>query len=155
MANTYTQLFIHVIFVVQGRLNLIPEMNKDELFKYITGTIKKKGHKVFVINGMRDHIHLLIGLDPQESLSSLVKEIKRCSSLFINDKKWMKGKFEWQSGYAAFTYSKSQISTVCKYIENQEAHHKRKTFREEYIEMLKKFEVKYDERYIFDDVTDM
>ena len=135
MANTYTQLFIHLIFVVKGRENLIPPKFKDELYKYITGIIKEKGHKLFSINGMRDHLHLLIGLEPDEALSDLIKEIKRCSSKFINGKNWIVGKFEWQSGFAAFSYSKSQISSVCRYIE-----------------MLKKFAVDYNEKYIFEEV---
>ena len=101
---------------------------------------------------MADHIHILIGLNPIESLSALMKEVKRVSSLYINQNNWVKGKFEWQSGYGAFSYSKSQVTTVCKYIENQEIHHKRKTFREEYLEMLEKFEVEYDDKYIFEDV---
>jgi REP element-mobilizing transposase RayT len=152
MANTYTQIFIHIVFVVKGRQNLIPNQNKVELNKYIAGIIKEKGHKLYIINGMSDHIHLLIGYNPVESLSELLKEIKRCSSIFINKNKWVKGKFEWQSGYGAFSYSKSQIDKVYKYIENQEKHHKNRTFREEYIELIKKFEIEYDERYIFEDV---
>jgi putative transposase len=152
MANTFTQLFIHVIFAVKGRQNIIPSQNQEELFKYITGIIKNKGNKLFIINGMPDHFHLLLGLNPDNSLSSFVKEIKRCSSLFINSNKWIKGKFEWQTGYGAFSYSKSQIDQVYKYIENQKKHHKQRTFREEYIILLKNFEIKYDEKYIFDEI---
>ena len=152
MANTYTQIFIHIVFAVKGRQNLIPVKNKEELYKYIAGTIKEKGHKLFIVNGMPDHVHILIGYNPIEALSSLVKEIKRCSSMFINTNKWVVGKFEWQAGYGAFSYSKSQIENVYKYIENQELHHKKKTFREEYIELLKKFEVEFDVKYIFEDV---
>jgi REP element-mobilizing transposase RayT len=152
MANTYTQIFIHIVFVVKGRQNLILTENRDELYKYIAGIIKEKGHKLYIVNGMSDHIHVLIGYNPVEALSELLKEIKRCSSIFINNNKWVKGKFEWQSGYGGFSYSKSQIDKVYKYIENQEKHHKKRTFREEYIELLKKFEVEYDERYIFEEV---
>ena len=101
---------------------------------------------------MADHIHVLIGYNPKEALSDLIKEVKRCSSIFINNKKWVKGKFEWQLGYGGFSYSKSQLDKVYKYIENQEKHHKRITFREEYIELLKKFNIEYDEKYIFEDI---
>jgi putative transposase len=152
MANTYTQIFIHAIFVVKGRLNLIPKDKKDELYKYITGIIQNKHNKLYIINGMPDHIHILFGLNPDESLSSLMKEVKRVSSLYINKNKWVQGKFEWQAGYGAFSYSKSQTNIVCKYIANQEKHHKIKTFREEYIELLKKFEVEFDMKYIFEDI---
>ncbi|MFC2130157.1 IS200/IS605 family transposase [Bacteroidota bacterium] len=152
MANTYTQIFIHSIFVVKGRQNLIPSDKKEELNKYITGIIQNKEHKLYIINGMPDHIHILFGLNPNESLSSLMKEVKRVSSLFINQNRWVTGKFEWQPGYGAFSYSKSQTAKVYKYIENQENHHKRVTFKEEYIELLKKFEIEYDDKFIFEDV---
>jgi len=152
MANTYTQIFIHIVFVVKGRANLIPSDKKEELYKYIAGIIKEKKHKLFIVNGMSDHVHILLGYNPIEALSELIKEVKRCSSMFINNNKWVRGRFEWQAGYGAFSYSKSQIDDVYRYIENQEKHHKIKTFREEYIEMLKKFEVEYDEKYIFKDV---
>lgn len=152
MANTYTQIFIHVVFVVKGRENLIPVDKKEELFKYIGGIIKGKEHKLFIINGMSDHVHILLGFNPVDSLSELIKEVKRCSSIFINNNKWVRGKFEWQAGYGAFSYSKSHIDVVYKYIENQERHHKKRTFREEYLELLKKFGVDYDERYIFENV---
>ncbi|MCO5252709.1 MAG: IS200/IS605 family transposase [Candidatus Kapabacteria bacterium] len=152
MAGTYTQIYIQIVIVVKGRDNLIRNENKDELYKYISGIVHNKGHKMLCINGVANHIHFLIGFKPVEQLSELVKEIKRCSSLFINERKWVKGKFEWQSGYGAFSYSHSQISKVALYIENQEEHHRRKTFKEEYIELLNKFNVAYDERYIFEDV---
>lgn len=152
MANTYTQIFIHIVFVVKGRANLIPSDKKEELYKYIAGIIKEKKHKLFIVNGMSDHVHILLGYNPIEALSELIKEVKRCSSMFINNNKWVRGRFEWQAGYGAFSYSKSQIDDVYRYIENQENHHKIKTLREEYIEMLKKFEVEYDEKYIFKDV---
>ena len=152
MANTYTQLFIQAIFVVKGRDNIIKSNWKDELYKYITGIIKNKKNTLLAINGIPNHIHLLFALNPDYSLSSLMKEVKRCSSLFINENKWVVGKFEWQPGYGAFSYSKSQIDAVCKYIMNQEQHHKVKTFREEYEEFLKKYNIQYDKRYIFSDV---
>ena len=152
MANTYTQIFIQVVFAVKGRQNLIPKDRKDDLYKYITGIIKNKGHKLIIINGMSDHIHIFISLNPDESISSLIKEVKRMTSIHINQNKWINGKFEWQRGFGAFSYSKSQLTDVCKYIENQEKHHKTKTFKEEYIEFLQKFEINYNPNYIFDEV---
>jgi REP element-mobilizing transposase RayT len=152
MANTYTQIFIQIVYVVKGRKNLIPLDRKEELFKYTAGIIRERGHKVYIVNGMSDHIHILLGYNPIESISELVKEVKRCSSMFINNNKWVRDRFEWQAGYGAFSYSKSQIDKVYKYIENQEKHHKKRTFREEYIEFLKKFEVDYEEKYIFEDI---
>jgi len=152
MANTYTQIFIHVIFAVKGRMNLIPKDKKDEMYGYIGGIVNNKSHKLYVVNGMPDHVHLLFGFNPSESLSDLVKEIKRNSSKFINENKWFVGKFEWQHGYGAFSCSKSHVDKVFNYIRNQEEHHKKTTFREEYIAFLKKYEVEYDERYIFEDV---
>ncbi len=152
MANTYTQIYIQIVIVVKGRHCLIPNGNKERLYKYITGIIQNKKHKLISINGVSNHIHILIGLNPAEALSDLVKEVKRCSTNFINEQNWMKGKFNWQDGYGGFSYSRSQLDKVIKYIVNQENHHKKKTFREEYIEMLKKFEVVYDEKFIFEDV---
>ncbi|MBM2816450.1 MAG: transposase IS200-family protein [Ignavibacteria bacterium] len=154
MANTYTQLYIQIIFAVKGRQNIIPTEKKDELYKYITGIVQNKEHKLFAINGMPDHIHIFISNNPDESLSGLVKEIKRCSSIFINQNKWVLGKFEWQAGYGAFSYSKSQLKQVCEYIENQENHHKKVSFKAEYIAFLKKYDVKFDERCIFKDFED-
>jgi putative transposase len=152
MANTFTQIFIHLVFVVKGRQNLIPENKKEELYKYIAGIIKEKEHKLYIVNGMPDHVHILIGYNPIEALSELMKEVKRCSSIFINNNKWVKGKFEWQAGYGGFSYSKSQIDKIYNYIKNQEKHYEIRTFREEYIELLKKFQVEYDEKYIFEEV---
>ena len=152
MANTYTQLFIHIVFAVKGRENIIKQANQDELFKYIGGIVKEKKHDLLIVNGMADHIHILLSLNPTLSISELVKEIKRCSSMFINKNKWVLGKFEWQSGYGAFSYSKSQIDKIYKYIENQQAHHKKKSFKEEYIEILKRFNVNFENKYIFNDV---
>ena len=152
MANAYTQIYIHLIFSINDRHSLIPTKHKDELYKYITGIIKNKRHKLIQINGMPNHIHILIGLNPNESISDVIKEIKRCSTNFINDRQWIKGKFKWQEGYGAFSYSKSQLDAVSKYIENQEKHHSKKTFREEYIELMKKFSVEFDSKYIFKDI---
>ena len=152
MANTYTQIYLHVVFAVKGRDNLISKNWKDELYKYITGIVTNEGQKLIAINGMPDHIHILIGLKPDKSLSDLVRDIKANSSRFINDKKWINGKFEWQAGFGAFSYSHSQLTNVINYIQNQEEHHKKKIFKEEYIEFLTAFNVDYKNEYIFEDV---
>jgi putative transposase len=152
MANTFTQIYIHIVFAVKGRQNLISKNWKDELYKYITGIIANEGQKLIVINGMSDHIHILVGLKPDKSLSDLVRDIKANSSRFINEKSWINGKFEWQTGFGAFSYNHSQLTNVIHYIQNQEEHHKKKSFKEEYIEFLKAFDVDYKNEYIFDDV---
>lgn len=149
MANTYTQLHIHIIFAVKYREGVIQQSWREELYKYIAGIIQAHNHKLIAINGMPDHIHILIGMRPTQSLSELLQDIKGSSSKWINEKKFVRGKFEWQEGYGAFSYGKSQLKTVIEYIENQEEHHKKRTFREEYIAFLEKFEVDYDEKYIF------
>lgn len=146
MAGTFSQLYIQIVFAVKGRENLISKTWKDELNKYISGIIKSKEQKPIIVNGMPDHIHVFIGLRPSMAISDLVRDIKNNSSNFINEKKFVKGKFSWQEGYGAFSYAHSQIETVYNYILNQEKHHAKKTFREEYINFLKKFEVNYDEK---------
>ncbi|MCI0694006.1 IS200/IS605 family transposase [candidate division KSB1 bacterium] len=155
MANTYTQIYIHVVFAVQGRQNLILKENKEELHKYITGIIRNKGQKLIAINSMPDHVHLLIGLKPNMALSDLIRDVKNNSSTFINEKKWIREKFNWQKGFGAFSYAHSQVDAVAKYILNQEKHHARKTFKEEYLEMLKAFNVEYDEKYLFEFIEDV
>ena len=150
MPNTYTQLYIHVVFAVKGRQSLIPKAHKTELHRYITGIITNKKQKVIQINSMPDHIHILIGLAPEKALTDLVRDIKANSSKFINQKRWVLGRFEWQKGFSAFSYSHSQLDVVAKYIKNQEAHHSRKTFREEYLEFLDRFGIDYDARYVFE-----
>jgi putative transposase len=149
MANTYTQIYLHVVFAVEGRQNLIlPEPN-DEIQKYITGIVSAQMQKLIAINNMPDHLHRLVGLRPDSALSDLVRDVKAGSSKFINEKRWMAGRFSWQEGYGAFSYSRSQIGAVIRYIENQQKHHASKSFREEYVELLEKFNVNYDRRYIF------
>jgi len=152
MANTYSQIYIHIVFAVKGRDNLISPKRKDELYKYITGIISNEGQKLIAINGTPNHIHILIGIKPNKSLSDLVRDIKANSSRFINEQQWIAGKFEWQKGFGAFSYSQSQLNTVIKYIENQEVHHRTKTFKEEYIEFLEHFNVPFDSNYIFEDI---
>ena len=148
MANTYTQIHIHAVFAVQNRLSLIQKQWQDELYKYITGIITNNGHKLLQIGGMPDHVHILFGMRPTQSLSDLMQDVKGDSSLWINKKGLVRGKFSWQEGYGAFSYGKSQIDNVVKYIQQQENHHKKRNFAEEYLELLKLFEVEFDERYI-------
>ncbi len=150
MANTYTKLYIQIVFAVQGRQSLIQTSWKNDLNKYISGTITKLGHKSINVNGMPDHIHAFVGLHPSIAISDLVREIKTNSAKFINENKLVKGKFNWQSGYGAFSYSQSQIAQVYEYIENQEIHHKKKTFKDEYLEFLEEFQITYDNKYLFE-----
>ncbi|MDN3675463.1 IS200/IS605 family transposase [Flavobacterium branchiarum] len=152
MANTYSQLYVHIVFAVKGRQNLISKKRKDEIYKYITVIVTNKGQKLIAINGVSDHIHILVGLKPDKSLSDLVRDIKANSSKFINDKKWINGKFEWQTGFGAFSYSHSQLTNVINYIRNQEEHHKVKTFKDEYIEFLKLFDVDFKSEYLFKEI---
>jgi putative transposase len=150
MAGTFSQIHIQIVFAVKGRENLIGRQWKEELQMYIAGIIGGKEQKSLIVNGMPDHIHAFVGLRPSMAVSDLVRDIKNNSTNFVNDRKFVKGKFSWQEGYGAFSYSRSQVETVYDYILNQERHHKRKTFREECIDFLKKFEVEYDEKYLFD-----
>jgi putative transposase len=149
MANTYTQIYIQSVFTVQNRISLIMPNWQDDLFKYITGIVQNNGHKLIAINGMPDHVHLFIGMKPNQSLSDLMQDVKGDSSKWIHEKGLIKGTFEWQAGFGGFSYSISQIDAVVKYINNQKNHHKRKTFIQEYLEFLEKFKVPFDERYIF------
>jgi REP element-mobilizing transposase RayT len=152
MSNTYTQIHIHFVFAVRHRYGIINASWKDELYKYITGIVQNNNHKLICINGMPDHIHILAGVRPVQSVSDLMQDIKGSSSKWINNKKLVAGKFEWQEGYGAFSYGRSQLKEIINYIENQELHHKKKTFIEEYREFLKAFEVDFDEAYIFKDL---
>ena len=149
MANTYTQIYIQVVFAVQARQNLIRPERKEELQKYMTGIVTRQGQKLIAIHCMPDHTHLLIGLRPNISLSDLVGDIKTGSTNHINEHRWVSGRFSWQEGFGAFSYSHSQLKGVIDYIRDQVEHHSRKTFRQEYLAFLKKYEVPYDERYIF------
>ena len=151
MANTYTQLYVHVVFAVKGRANLISLKWKTKLYQYITGIITNKNQKLMIINGMPDHLHLLIGLKPDCNLSDLVRDIKANSSKWINENKFLAVKFEWQTGFGAITVGQSQIQTVINYILNQEEHHRKKTFKEEYIKFLNACQIDYKTEYIFDD----
>ena len=149
MPNTFTQIYIQLVFAVNGRQSLISPSFKETLFKYIGGTMRNADQKLIAINGMPDHVHILVGLKPTISISDLVKDIKVASSRFINDKKLVRGRFSWQEGFGAFSYSQSHLSKVATYIENQERHHARRSFKEEYLSLLKSFQIEHDERYLF------
>ena len=150
MAGTFSQIYIQIVFAVKGRENLIGNSWKDELHKYISGIITNKGQKSIIVNGVSDHIHLFVGLKPSIVISDLVRDIKNNSGNFINDKKFVRGKFSWQEGYGTFSYAHSQIEQVYNYILNQEQHHHKKTFKEEYLYFLQKFEIEYNEKYLFE-----
>jgi putative transposase len=150
MPGTFSQIYIQVVFAVNGRTNLLQKPWRDEVFKYMAGIIKGKNQKPIIVNGVADHVHLFIGLKPVMALSDLVRDVKNNTTNFINEKKFVKGRFSWQEGYGSFSYSHSQIDSVYQYILNQEEHHRKKTFREEYIEFLQKFEIEYDEKYLFE-----
>lgn len=150
MANTYTQCYFHLVFSPKNKEALIKKEWKDELEKYITSVIQNNKHKLLAIGGIADHIHILIGYNVNERIPDLIEEIKTSSTKWIKEKKMSAFKFEWQRGYGAFTHSKSQINTVIKYILNQETHHKKKSFKEEYLEILAKNDVRFDERFLFE-----
>jgi len=149
MANTYTQLYIHYVFAVQNRLSLINQKWQTDLYKYMTGITDQQGHKLYIINGTADHIHLLVSMSPVQSPSDLMYHVKRSSSLWINQNRYVKGKFSWQEGFGAFSLGKKQVPGVIQYIEQQELHHNREAFWDEYLKMLKDHEIDYDERYVF------
>jgi len=149
MSNTYTQIHIQCVFAVKFRDSMIQQSWKERLHQYITGIIRNNGHKMIVINSMSDHLHIFFGFRPNQSLSDLMRIVKGDSSEWINKEKLTSSTFRWQEGYGAFSYSRSQIKAVAEYIENQEEHHRKRTFLEEYKLFLDQFEVEYDERYIF------
>ena len=150
MAGTYSQIYIQVVFAVKGRQNLLANEWRDEVFKYMSGIITNKGQKPIIINGVDDHMHVFIGLKPAMALSGLVRDVKNNSTNFINDHAWINGKFSWQEGYGAFSYNYSQVENVYNYILNQERHHSKQTFQEEYMDFLKKFEIEHDIKYLFE-----
>jgi REP element-mobilizing transposase RayT len=150
MANTYSKIYIQIILVVKRRKMLIDASWEDELYKYITGIITHKGQKLLAINGMPDHTHILIGMKPTCCLSNLVMEVKKSTNGFINDNRLSKEKFYWQAGFSAFSYSHGALNNIIRYIENQKDHHKKKLFMKEYLEFLNKFEIEYNEKYLFD-----
>lgn len=154
MAGSYSQIYLHYVFAVKGRQNLLQKPWREEVFKYISGIIKGKNQKPIIVNGVSDHVHVFVGLKPAMPIPNLIRDIKNNSSNFINENKWVKGKFSWQEGYGVFSYSHSQIDNVYRYIANQEAHHEKKTFKDEYIDFLVKSGIDYDERYLFETYSD-
>lgn len=154
MPNTYTQLYIHFVFAVKYRKAVIQEKWEQRLQKYITGLVQNNGHKLLAINNMPDHLHLFVGLNPKQSISELMRLVKGDSSEFINKESLTERKFYWQEGYGAFTNSRSQIDGVVKYILNQKEHHAKKTFRDEYIDILSDYAIEYEEKYIFHELID-
>ncbi len=150
MANTYTQINIHAVFSVKGRENLLKENFKEELFKYISGILNNIKQFSLAVNGYKDHVHLFFEMHPTTALSDIMRIVKANSSKWINEKRFVSGKFSWQEGYGAFSYSKSQRDNVIKYIIQQEIHHKKQTFREEYLGLLKKSDIKFDNNYVFE-----
>ena len=149
MANTYSQIYIQVVFAPEGRQNLIRREYKEELHKYMTGIVTERRQKLLAVHCMPDHVHILVGLKPSMALSDLVRDVKNASTNFINGKQWVLGRFSWQEGFGAFSYGHSQLTGIINYIRDQERHHARKTFREEYLRFLKKYEIEHDERFIF------
>jgi putative transposase len=153
MANTYTQIHIHSVFAVQNRDAVIHPTWKDELYRYITRIIQAHEHKLLAIGGMPDHVHILFGFRPLQSLSELMHDIKGGSSKWINEKGLIRCRFSWQEGYGAFSYAKTDLKNVIRYIQNQEEHHRKTSFMDEYVALLKEFEIEYDLRYIFKHVN--
>jgi len=154
MSSTFSQIYIQIVFAVKGRESLIDYSWEEDLYKYISGIVQNKKQKMLAINGMPDHIHIFIGMKPTCCLSDLVREIKKASNDYINNKKFVKGKFQWQVGFGAFSYSHSNIDNVTKYIMNQKERHKTKTFKEEYHDFLAKFEIEFKEEYLFEWIDD-
>ena len=154
MPNTFSQIYLQFVFAVKHRQNLIKAEHKEELHKYVTSLVQNRKNKMLAIHCMPDHLHLFVGFNPNMSIADFVKEIKVRSNEFINEKGWVRGRFAWQEGYGVFSYSHSQIDAVIKYVLNQEEHHKKKTFREEYCEFLEKFSISFDNRFLFDFIGD-
>jgi putative transposase len=154
MAGTFGQFYVHLVFTPKHRANVIQESFRQELQMYMTGIIQGKSHKVLAIYCMPDHVHVLIGLKPYMALSDLVQVLKKEATNFINDKKWINGKFSWQEGYGYFSHSHSELDKVVQYIQNQPEHHKKRSFREEYLEILKRCEIEHKEEYLFEWIAD-
>lgn len=150
MANTYTQLNVQGVFSVKRRKNFLLDSFRPELFKYISGTLKNLNQFPLAVNGYRDHVHIFFELHPTSSVSHVLQEVKANSSRWINDQKYLSGKFNWQSGFGAFTYSRSQRNNVINYIAKQEQHHGKQTFKKEYLDLLRTFEINYNDAYVFD-----
>lgn len=149
-SGTFSQIYIQIVIVVKNRENFLRKDFREEIFKYMSGIVTAKGQKSIIINGVEDHVHLFIGLKPSMKLSDLVRDIKNNTTNFINEKRFLSTRFSWQEGYGAFSYSQSHIEKVYRYILNQENHHKKKSFKEEYIGLLEKFKIDYKEEYLFE-----
>jgi REP element-mobilizing transposase RayT len=149
MANTYSQIYIQVVFAVQGRPNVVQKQNKEELHKYMTGIVHERDQKLLAVHCMPDRTHLLIGLRPSMALSDLVRDVKNGSTNFINRSGWVMGRFCWQEGFGAFSYGHSQLKAIIDYIRDQERHHAQRSFQGEYLRFLKRYEIEHDEKYIF------
>lgn len=148
--GTFTQIYVQLVFSPKHRDRLLLEPIRPRIFEYLSGISTNLGHKSIIINGVIDHVHLFIGLNPKISVSESVKELKRSSSIFINEQRFFQGKFEWQEGYGGFSYGRSQIENVYEYIKNQEKHHQKRTFREEYLDFLNKYEIEFENQYLFE-----
>jgi len=149
MANTYSQIYIQTVFAVENRRSLITPAFKEDLYKYITGIVRNQGQKLIAINGVEDHVHLLIGLKPAMALADLIRDIKSDSTNYINEQEFVRGRFNWQEGYGAFSYGHSQLDRIIRYIQNQEAHHQKRSFKNEYMTLLRKFDIAFEEKYVF------
>lgn len=150
MPGTYSQIYIQIVFAVKGRQNLLQKPWREEVFKYIAGIIREKNQKPLIVNGVSDHVHILLSIRPSISISDLVRDIKNNSSKFINVHGFLPYKFSWQEGFGVFSYSKSDIGKVYSYIERQESHHSKESFKSEYLDFLKEYEIEFDEKYLFD-----
>jgi putative transposase len=150
MAGTYSQIYLQIVFAVQGRKNLLLKPWREDVFKYICGIITGQGQKPIIVNGVEDHVHVFVGLKPSMKISDLVREIKHSATDYINQEKFIPTKFNWQGGYGVFSYRHSDIDQIYNYILNQEAHHAKTSFKDEYHKMLKEFYVEYDEKYLFE-----
>jgi REP-associated tyrosine transposase len=150
LANTFSQIYIQTVFAVSNRQSLIKPEFKEDLYKYVSGIVSNQGQKLIAINGVADHVHILIGLRPAMALADLVQEIKADSTNFINKNRWVRGRFNWQEGYGAFSYGHSRLDTIIRYIQNQEKHHKRRSFKNEYLTLLRKFDIAFEDKYVFD-----
>ncbi|MEJ1238235.1 IS200/IS605 family transposase [Chryseolinea sp. T2] len=153
MPNTYTQLLVQLVFAVKFREAVIARHWRSDLCMYISGIVRKHGHKLLCVNGVADHLHILVGMHPRQSISELVQEVKKASSKWINDNRLVRGHFSWQEGYSAFSYSQEALYNLVRYIENQKEHHKKRTFREEYVAMLKDFNIEFEDRYIYKELS--
>jgi REP element-mobilizing transposase RayT len=154
MANSFKQIYVHVIFAVKGRQSLLKNEHREELHKYMTGIVKERECKLVAINSVSDHLHLMLAYNPKVVLADVIRDLKAFSSKMMNERGWFEREFHWQNGYGAFSVSPSQADTVVRYIANQEEHHRKKTFREEFVEFLKNSGIEFDPKYLFDPIEE-